>query len=148
MKGWKPKLNHMRKAIEYEHIIDSYLDDQHPQSLAELEKLMVKAALQSDDRFQFEEKKPWLNEEIRKLMHERGNTKDKLRRKDLSKRLKKMIRQSLRKWKDTKTVQILDEFKQLDRLQQIGIRHQIENTETKPHPDDFAKILEEIYADS
>ena len=89
-----------------------------------------------------------MTSEIQQLIHQRRGESDKHRRRDISKLIRKKMRQAIRKYKDVAMDQILSEFQELTRLDQVGIQKKIADKHTELGDDDFACMLKDIYADS
>eukprot|EP00973_Karenia_brevis_P061220 8512025-Karenia_brevis.AAC.1 len=58
------------------------------------------------------------------------------------------MRQEIRKYKDAQMVQILDEFQELNRLEQVGIQKKVADNNVNLSDEDFACMLKEIYQDA
>eukprot|EP00973_Karenia_brevis_P003276 451275-Karenia_brevis.AAC.1 len=120
MKGWKPSKDEDGIESQYHHTLDGYLDSLPTNSLPELEKIMVKAAQESDARnLNKSVDRKWITDEISILIQKRREAQDKDSRRQLSKDIHKKIRKSLRQWKNQKIEDILQEFQELSRLDQI-----------------------------
>eukprot|EP00973_Karenia_brevis_P058014 8076289-Karenia_brevis.AAC.1 len=104
--------------------------------------MLVQVATDWDGRQSVSKSDQWFHDDVRKLIQERRNEKDKERRKALSKEIKKASRKFLRKWADNRMSQILEEFSSLDRLQQIGVQRKVEEEHDKPSDQDFANMLQ------
>ena len=91
---------------------------------------------------------PWMTQEIHMLINRRRGESNRHIRRDISKKIQQKMRQAIRKYKDQQIDQVLEEFQDLNRLQQIGIQNKIAESHDKLKDDDFAEMLQAIYADS
>ena len=79
--------------------------------------------------------------EIHDVIQTRRSEKNKMRRKILSKSIQKKTKQAIRKWKDNETERILDEFKDLNRFERIGIEKKSVEDHNQLSDDIFAQML-------
>ena len=86
-----------------------------------------------------------MSQEIQELMYERRNYKNKERRKNLSKRIRKLTRSAIRSWRDAKFNEILDEYSQLNRLSQVGVSKSCQEDDSRPSESQFVDFLKPIY---
>ena len=90
--------------------------------------------------------KLWLNSKIRYLVNERRCTRDSTRRKGISLQLKRTWRREKRKFQNREFDKIIDEFKNLDRLQvahETSIRKRM--PKVRPHDQDFKLFWSSIF---
>ena len=146
MKGWKPYISRDGEAIDYWNALDNYLQCDQPRNLHEVESSILKTAQDSDIRT-YSSGIKWQNDEISNLLHQRKYEKNKEVRRELSKIIKKKTRKALRSWKDKHINMVLDEFKNLDRLQQIEMQKKFERDYEHSNSNDFVSMLREMYQD-
>ena len=91
-----------------------------PSNFEEVESCILRAAKETDIR-QSSNSKSRMPSIIVELIQKRRTTRNKEQRRALSKLIRKHIRQEVRKTKDAKFEQILEEFKNLDRLTRVGV---------------------------
>ena len=87
-----------------------------------------------------------MTEEIEDLFAYRRQEKDPIARRELSKKIIRETRKVIRRWKDDSMNRILEEFKQLDRLNICGIKREVKEDDNKPSDDKFCRALSDIYA--
>ena len=92
--------------------------------------------------------RPREREDFRALLRERRHCKNVLERTRISKLVRKQLRFHMRQLRNAKLNEILSDFRDLGRLNVIheeGMRRQ-HSTSEQPSPDDFANLLEDIFA--
>ena len=116
---WLPKFNENREPQEYHDCLNRYFALHEMQSLHDVEVAIQSCAQVCNTTENQTESKPWLNSEIRHLINERRCTRDSRRRKEISLQLKRTWRREKRKFQNREFDKIIDEFKNLDRLQVV-----------------------------
>ena len=92
------------------------------------------------------EAKPWESEHIRNLRQDRKNAPTQRERTRLSKLIRKQVRQALRKWQSEQAEQVLIEFTDLQRTEQVQRAPILRNKcAVAVEPECFAKLLSEVY---
>ena len=66
-----------------------------------------------------------MTQEIHILINRRRGESNRHVRRDISKKIQQKMRKAIRKYKDQQIDQVLEEFQDLNRLQQIGIQNKI-----------------------
>ena len=120
MKGWRPRLDFLGNASWYHEALREKLSQNHCPTIANVEKVLYEAATCPGVRVEVVDAlKPWQSEEVQDLSKRRRLSTSPVERMGLSKNIKKKTRGLLRKYKNKKVAEMLDDFSGLDRLQQI-----------------------------
>ena len=92
-------------------------------------------------------KKPWQSTVVQALIAERKNARTSTERSRVSKSIQKATRKELRRWHSDEAKEILEEFKDLDRMNAVLKTPFTRSTiDEQPDPNTFAKLLREVYA--
>jgi len=90
--------------------------------------------------------KPWDTPEVQALLRQRREAGSSEQRKDISKSIQKVLRKLVRKHNDTKVENILKEFADLGRLDNVSKDSKPKKeTETIIEPSEFVKLFEKVY---
>ena len=116
-----------------------------PSNFEELESCILRAAEETDIR-QSSKSKSRMPDEIVKLIQNRRASRNKEQRGALTKLIRKRIRQEVRKRKDEQFDQILEEFKNLDRLSKAGVIKEHKLDMEIPEDSEFTQFLADVYA--
>ena len=90
--------------------------------------------------------KPWDSQDIKELRYARKHAPNQQERSRLSKLIRKMVRQKLRKWQSEQVEQVLQEFEKLQRIEHLQ-RAPIIRTKCmdEVEPESFAELLRSVY---
>ena len=92
--------------------------------------------------------KPWQDVEVRRLVADRKGCRDRVRRLELSKLILKAVRCAKRRYCTAEAKRILQEFRDLNRLQSVHNSPTSPSHDQQCSPDSFAELLESVYASS
>ena len=148
MKKWRPILDPDGNASRYLAALRGKLELHQDTRMESMEKVLYEAAISPGVRTEVvDERKPWQSEEIQELIRKRRlYNNNPAERSTISKNIQKTARALLRKHKNKKTSELLQEFAGLERLPKIQ-----EYSILKKGGDEnidceiFAKTLQEIY---
>ena len=124
MKRWKPSLGENENISAYHKVLDNKLESENPQCLEDLRHIMKSCATSLEEDHEKRDH-PWMTQEIHMLINRRRGESNRHIRRDISKKIQQKMRQAIRKYKDQQIDQVLEEFQDLNRLQQIGIQNKI-----------------------
>ena len=83
----------------------------------------------------------WMTSDLYRLIDLRRNESNKYERRRILKLIQKESRRALRSWRNHQIESVLNEFRDLMRLEQIDIRRTQHKIDEKPQPDDFSSAL-------
>ena len=111
-KGWKPFFYGSGTAATYHAHLQKLRQECPPTSLRELDHIAVQAARSSGSRRRGPKgiKRPGKSLELKDLILQRKETRDRNGRRILSKRIHKQARRELREWKLKWTEHLLEKF--------------------------------------
>ena len=145
LKGWEPELDATGKPQKYWDALGREVRPGMP--LTDLELCLVTAGRRArKQKTQINNGAPWISDEGNHLIKLRRGATNPEERRDITKQLRKVLRQNLRRWKNNKIQNTLDEFRNLQRLDlvtQFPVKRQI--VTGRPADLDFAKDLADIY---
>ena len=116
-----------------------------PSNFEDVESCILRAVKETDMR-QSSNSKSRMSGKVIELIQKRRITRNKEQRRELSKLIRKHIRQDVRAAKDAKFEHILEEFRNLDRLTKAGVIKEHKIDMETPEDSEFTKFLEDIYA--
>ena len=144
MRGWEPT-----DETAYKIMLTDQATINQPKSIQHLEKILLQTASQyTYQQTTSQLASPWSSDEFKLLLQQRRNCRDGIQRRNLTNDIRKYVRQQLRKRKTERINKILDEFADLNRLDDahtFPVREKRPTTTNDITPDEFGCFLGDLF---